>query len=149
MFDFGEQLGVGQDGEDIISKVYPRKLTVYTGREYDFTVEDTGAKVEVKADTYDMTKTPNFFMERYSDNSRRTPGGVWRAAEDSVDIFIYVFPKNSTYFEFTDVPALLEILNELTQDSRLVYIKNRSWWTAGYKVPRDSLSDYYNEVRYD
>jgi hypothetical protein len=148
MFDFKEQLGVGQRGEDIVKDVYPRKLAVYEGREYDFVVEDTGEKVEIKTDTYDMAKTPNFFMERYSDNYRRTPGGLWRASQDSVDIFIYLFPKNFTYFEFMVTRELIDKLNKLTAKVPLCYIKNRSWHTSGYKVHRDSMSEYYNEVRY-
>jgi len=142
-WDFKAQLEVGDRGEQLFLEHYPRKLTIYPERAYDFTCS-SGAKIELKTDTYNMEKTENFFMERYSDVHRETVGGPWRAAGDDVDIFCYYFVRHNTWFQFNDIPALVERLNELTTGKGLVYIKNRGWVTGGYKVKRDELEDLFD-----
>lgn len=144
VFSFDKQLVVGDRGEELFLERYPTKITIYTGREYDFTCSATGKKIELKTDTYNMTKTPNFFMERYSDVNRKTVGGPWRAVRDNVDIFCYYFVRHNCWFQFNNLPALTERLDELTAKQGLIYIKNKGWVTGGYTVKRDALEDLYD-----
>jgi hypothetical protein len=143
-WDFKGQLAVGNRGEELFLERYPRKLEIFSGREYDFTVKSSREKIELKTDTYNMDKSDNFFLERYSDVHRKTPGGPWRAYKDKIDIFCYMFVRHNIWFEFRDLPALIERLDDLTKKQGLIYIKNKGWVTGGYKVPRDSLSDLFD-----
>lgn len=141
MFDFKTQLKVGDRGEELFIEHYPRKLTVYDGRQWDFTVSSTGETIELKTDTYNMDKTENFFFERYSNIDLKTPGGPWRAKEDKVNIFCYYFVRHNLWYEFRHIPNLVKRLDILSAKSGLIYIKNRGWITAGYKIKREDVED--------
>lgn len=147
----GSCLQVGQNGEQDVFDRYYRKLDIYEGKEYDFTVKSTGKSLEVKTDTYSMDKTSNFFMERYSDVNKKDtkPGGPWRAAADGVDIFLYYFVRDNTWFQFCDLPKLVERLNTLHAGSGLVYIRNRGWTTGGYKCAREDVMDLCTVWQFD
>ena len=100
-FDFNTQLSTGNIGEDHFKQLYSNLNPVKSeDLKYDFKLSN-GSTVELKTDTYDMEDTPNFFMEYYSDMKKLKIGGPWRARQDSVDIFIYYFLKNKTFFWFT------------------------------------------------
>ena len=142
-FSFKDQLKVGDKGEKIFFDNYPADLMLYSGREYDFVCKESKKKIEVKTDTYNMDKTVNFFFERYSDLNKETPGGPWRAKQDKVDTFCYLFLKNNMCFEFPDVKKLVNRLKILTKKKGLVYIKNTAWTTAGYKIKREDVKDLY------
>lgn len=146
MFDFKTQLKTGDNGEAVILAKYPGKLQKYSGREYDFDCLETGHKIEVKTDTYPMEKTPNFFMERYSDNFKQTNGGPWRACADNIDIFLYYFATNGNCFRFTNLKELTERLDRIVVDQKLrpMFIKNKAWTTSGYKINRNDISDLYD-----
>ena len=144
IFTFNGQLEVGDRGEQLFLERYPRKLEIYPGREYDFTVKSSREKLELKTDTYNMNKSSNFFFERYSDVHRKTPGGPWRAHKDEIDIFCYYFVRHNLWFEFRDLDGLIERLNDLTKKQGLIYIKNKGWVTGGYKIPREALDDLYD-----
>lgn len=141
VFDFKEQLewSHGKESEFIDLYLGP-KLVKSTNRKWDFDTPD-GKKIELKTDTYDIAKTPNFFMERYSDITKKSPGGPWRAAEDGVDRWIYWFPSGNVYYEFTDLPELIKVLDEVTEKYFMFSIRNKAWTTGGYKVPRLPLLD--------
>lgn len=143
-WNFKKQLLVGDRGEELFLQYYPNPVEVYPGREYDFTCKKTGAKIELKTDTYNMDKTPNFFLERYSDINRKTPGGPWRSYEDKVDIFCYYFVRHNIWFQFNNLELLIERLNILTKKKGLIYVKNQGWVTGGYTVPRDKLDDLFD-----
>ena len=148
-FTFKAQLEVGDRGEQLFLERYPRKIEIYPGREWDFTVQSTGEKLELKTDTYNIDKSPNFFFERFSDVYKQTPGGPWQSYSHGVDIFCYYFVRHNVWFEFRDMEALLERLNKLTENKGLVYIKNRGWVTGGYKIPRNLLEDLYTVWEFD
>lgn len=143
-WDFQKQLEIGNRAEELFMERYPRKLEIFPGREYDFTVKSSREKVELKTDTYNMNKSPNFFFERFSDVHRQTPGGPWRAYEDGIDIFCYYFARHNLWYEFRNLPELIKKLNKLTKKQGLIYVKNKRWITGGYKVSRDMLEDYYD-----
>ena len=140
-YTFSQQLKVGDRGEALLKQVFPFELQKSKDLKYDFYCPDTEQTVELKTDTYSMLKTPNFFMERFSDLSRDKPGGPWRANQDNVDIFIYMFINDNTYYQFNDIPALVERLDSITSRLRMTQVRNTSWTTGGYRVNRDLLAD--------
>jgi hypothetical protein len=143
-FSFQEQLKVGDRGESLFMERYPRNLDIYPGREYDFTVRCNGKTVELKTDSFNMEKTPNFFLERYSDVYKKTPGGPWRAKKDKVDIFCYYFVRHNLWYEFRDLPKLIKKLDKLTEKKGMIHVKNRGWVTGGYTVPREELEEFFD-----
>ena len=143
-FDFKTQLECGERGEELFLEYYPKKLTIHPGRDGDFIEVNSGKKIELKTDTYNINKTPNFFIERYSCIDKKSPGSVWQAAGHGCDIFCYMFVRHNIWFQFNNLPKLLERLNCLTQGLGLVYIKNAGWITGGFKIERTSLSDLYD-----
>lgn len=138
-FDFQKQLKFGQEAEALFAEHYPRRLEPAKDLTYDFLISSSRQKLELKTDSYDSRRTPNFFMERYSDVARKTPGGPWRALKDKVDIFCYLFAQNRTWYEFRRIPELVEELNKLTKDMEITHIKNRTWVTGGFLIPREAL----------
>ena len=138
-----KQLSYGLAAEEELCHRHPKKLTKVTGhRKWD--LEDVqGNRYEIKTDTYNMDKTQNFFMERWSVLDKKKPGGPWQALHHGADIFIYYFPANRTYFECKQLKTLVKRLNSLTKKSGLVYIPNSGWTTAGYKVRRDDVADLF------
>ena len=141
MFDFQTQLEVGEAGEAFLLKHCPHlSRPVKATREYDL-VTTAGHSVEVKTDTYDMEKTPNFFMEY---ESHGKPGGPWRAAQDGVDIFVYMFVHPfPRAFWFNDTKSLVEALDEWKDKKRryVHVVRNKAWVAKGYTVPREYLLD--------
>lgn len=148
-WDFKKQLEFGDRGEALFAERYPRRLEIFPGKAYDFTVLSSREKVELKTDSYNMDKSENFFFERYSDVSKESPGGPWRAKRDKVDIFCYYFVRHNIWYEFRDIPALVKRLNSLTKGKGLVYIKNRGWITGGYKVKRSDVEDLCSIYEFD
>lgn len=144
VFDFAEQNKVGKKGEQFVKKHWPVPLRKLEGKGPDFLDLD-GNLLEVKTDSYDMEKSVNFFVEKYSDLNKRKPGGPWQAIEKGSTVFIYLFITNKTWYVFKDIPALVAKLEVLTEKMGMVYIKNRAWTTAGYKIKRASLADLYEE----
>lgn len=144
IFDFKEQLQCGERGEELFLEHYPKRLRIHPDRDGDFIEEHSGRKIELKTDTYNINKSPNFFIERWSDVHREKPGGPWQALEHGCDIFCYMFVRHNIYFQFNDLPALVEKLEDLTGSKGLIYIKNGRWITAGHKVPRRDLEELYD-----
>lgn len=142
-FDFKAQLEVGSRGEELFMANYPRPLEIWPGRDGDFIVKETGQKLEVKTDTYNIEKTPNFFIERYSNVAKKSPGSVWQALEHGCSIFCYMYVRHNIWFEFNDLPALRDRLDKLIEGKGYIAIKNKGWITAGYKIPRIELADLY------
>lgn len=143
-FDFQAQLKVGTRGEELFLEHYPEPLEVIPIHASDFRVKTTGKIIELKTDTYNINKTSNFFMERWSSVYDERPGGPWQALAHRADIFCYMFVRHNIYYEFNDLPALVKRLEDLTKGKGLVYIKNQTWITGGFKVPRSELEDLYD-----
>jgi len=142
-FDFKEQLALGDRGEEIFLERYHRKIEIYPKHDFDFISKCRKHKIELKTDTYNMDKTENFFIERWSDLHKERPGSIWQSIPKGVNIFCYMFVRHNVYFEFTNLPALRDFLDDYLVNKSYVAVKNKGWITAGYKVPRDLLSDYY------
>jgi len=143
-WSFKEQLVVGDRGQELFLQHYPKQLDIHPGRDGDFIERNSGKKIELKTDTYNMEKTPNFFIERYSDVDKKSPGSVWQARAHGCEIFCYMFVRHNIWFQFNDLEKLEDRLNSLTEGKGLIYIKNRGWVTGGITIPRNALSDLYN-----
>lgn len=144
VWSFQEQLVVGDRGQELFQEYYPKKITVYPGHDGDFVEVSSGKKIELKTDTYNMHKTANFFIERWSSLYEEKPGSLWQAYGHGCEIFCYMFVRHNTWFQFNDIPAALDKLEKMTATKGYIFIKNRSWITAGYKIPREALSDLYD-----
>lgn len=141
-FDFDEQLSVGNRGESDFIKFYSSMKPIKSqDRSIDFVLAN-GKTVELKTDTYDIERTPNFFMEIFGDITESKIGGPWRALQDGVTFFVYYFPKNRTFFWF-DTVVLCRRLDDIVSRNSLLpkEIKNKGWSARGYAVPRAELID--------
>lgn len=139
MFIFEKSLREGQKGEEIFHGKYPF-LNRLDGLKSDF--DFGGRKIELKSDYYCATKTSNFFIERWSDKDKQKDGGPWQALENGNDYYLYYFVKNNKLFIF-DCKKLVETLEVLIKNYSLVDIKNKSWITQGYKIPREELESLF------
>lgn len=145
-FDFDKQLTVGNSGESLFLKYY-KKLGPVKSKDWfcDFVLKDKKT-VEIKTDTYDMNKTNNFFMEMFGNITESKMGGPWRGMQDGVDYFVYYFLNNNTFFWF-DTSILCNRLDELISRDNIQPkdIRNKSWITRGYLIPRIKLIDIYRQ----
>lgn len=135
MANFVKDLQKGKLGEQNFIKKYS---TYSKGMEgyclHDFVCKVDGHTVELKTDFYDMNKTPNFFLERYSNYKKLTPGGPWR---DGAEFFVYYFIMQEEYFWFKR-NEMVELLEDVKLGG-LVRIPNGKYDTMGYKVERELL----------
>lgn len=144
-WDMQKQLKVGAKGEKLFLKHWPvpvRKHAILKGPDF---LDIDNRIIELKTDTYDMDATPNFFIERWSDVKNRKPGGPWQAHEKGVQVFVYLFIKQKTWFIFEDMEALLKRLDQLTDKAYAINIPNKGWTTQGYRVKRADLAGLYRE----
>jgi hypothetical protein len=141
-FDFKKQLKVGAKGESLFLSLYP-KLEKADGIKYDFMLGDK--TLELKTDTYSMTETPNFFMEHLSDCKSGKLGGPWRALQDGVDYFVYMYQAQKQCFWFEPKP-LVEFLDVYIRTAGYKVIRNKGWTSHGYTVPRETLSHLFLKI---
>lgn len=111
-------------------------------------------RVEVKTDSYDPLRTPNFFMELLTVvGGRELVGGPWRARADGVDTFVYLYhsPDRSPSWAywFYDLPALVAELDRNPSRWQMRAVKLDQLRATGLLVPRTKLSHLYTQVRYD
>lgn len=146
IFVFEDSFKSGFRGEqEFYSKYKDRLVWINKAHEPDFQLIESGRFVELKSDYYDMDKTENFFIERYSDCSKYTPGGPWQALEKNAFYYVYYFPKNNIHFIF-ETKKLVDFLNKTRDTWRMEKIRNKSWTTSGFVVPRDKLQHLYKEI---
>lgn len=135
-FDFQKQLKVGKRGEELFLKRYP-DLKPTDGREGDF-IGYSRRVIELKTDSYDMSKTPNFFMEYIRNIESGAPGGPFQAKEHGAYYFCYLFEKSGTVYWF-EVDALVKHIEKNKDAYKKMRVQNKGWAAMGYLVPRASL----------
>ena len=141
-FDFKKQLKVGARGEELFLSLYPQ-ITKADGIKYDFTMGDK--TIELKTDTYSMDKTPNMFMEHLSDTKNTEKvGGPWRALNDGVTYFAYMYIEQKQVFWFHP-KELVDFMNEYIKQASYKVIRNKGWTSIGYAVPREKLKHLFLE----
>lgn len=140
--NFARDLKVGQNGERQfieLAKKYGLALTQTDGRKGDL-LDEHGKLYELKTDSYDHSRTSNYFMELYSDVEAAKKGGPWQALENNCDYFVYFFSVNKIAYIFSteDLVRQLDLYLKLNS-LPLVEIHNKAWTTVGVKVPRSAL----------
>jgi hypothetical protein len=150
VFEFKKQLGSGKVGEDLLLEYYHMPVILSEDLKYDLRCVHTGHKIEVKTDYYDISRTPFFFFERHSKTAGGGPGGPWRAKQDRIPLFVYLFIKNHRYFVLKDITKMLKVVDKWIEkeDVQPILIKNTGWVTAGYKVPRDLVQAFWTEYEF-
>lgn len=133
---FNKSLKRGQKGEAQFHDLFKDKVDRTAGYIEDFIIKKNNKTIDVKTDFYDMGKTENFFMERYSYGQE--DGGAWQALKKGVDYYIYFFPSHMEFFVFKTA-TLVKKLEELCNGAYLIGVKNTSHLTRGYKVKREDL----------
>lgn len=140
---FKKDLSRGDIGERLFLAAHNSGLAKLSGFESDFNV-GLGHGIELKSDYWSMDKTPNFFFEKFSDMVKQSPGGPWRSKEQGTVLFVYLYIKDLRYFVF-DVEKLVERLEALAPNLQTKEIKNKTWTTLGYLVPRELVADLAQE----
>lgn len=130
-FRFHPQNKVGKRGEALFTSFYGPAHSKL--KEYDF--EFQGQKIELKSDTY---KSENYFMEYFSDKDKKTLGGPFRAAQDNIYWFVYLFLQEETFYWFKTEELVL-FMREFMKDANPIPVRNPKFISLGYKVPRDML----------
>lgn len=141
--NFNRSLAIGKRGEDALLLSWPG-LEKLDGRRSDFRVTETGELLELKSDQYSMADTENFFIERWGNFDRKTNGGPWQAVDHGSTLWVYMYAKDRIAFIF-HTPSLVAFLDEHLHLYEERQIKNTSWLTVGYKVPRSALKHLYTE----
>jgi hypothetical protein len=141
---FQKSLAMGQIGETLFYLAHEGKLEQLDGFKSDFVLLETGQGVELKTDYWDFNKTPNFFIERYSNMNEKSPGGPWQAQKNGSDLFCYFYVKNMTFYKFETTP-LVNALEEIIKTLPATNVSNKTYVTQGYRVPRSLLSHLSEE----
>lgn len=110
--------------------------------EHDFVHSITGETAELKTDYYDMEKTPNIIVEKYSNYEKRTPGGPYRHSTE-LSLWIYYYRKNGIFIMYNP-SQLIEVVDSLRLP--LVPVRNDRYTTMVQKVSRQSVQDCVVEV---
>lgn len=144
-FNFPEQLKLGNEGEDIFMKHYGHLFHKNNNKNVklpDFIHKHTGALAEIKYDDSPRAIRNakdfqvNFFVELYSNYEFKSLGGPFRAVEEGVDYYVYIFKKPFRMFLF-DAVKFRDTASTLIRSKKYkdLFIKNKSWETQGYAIP--------------
>lgn len=133
---FNDSLAVGHAGEERLLAAWP-ELTRTDGRKHDF-YDAKGKLYELKSDSFDPASTPNFFIERYSSERKKSDGGPWKSYQDGVDFWLYLFTKTGECYIMRLEPLLMW-LEDNVEKYRKVYVNNSTYRTMGYLVPREDI----------
>jgi len=143
---FQESLKKGQDAEALWMELMTQKYPMYQierldGRRHDFVMHSPlgSFTIELKSDSYDMAKTPNLFMERWSVWETKKPGGIWQAQSKDIDLYCYWYPKNKIMLTGDVNRLILNVEAMKIPDKKLIPIFNRGFITKGYKLERKSF----------
>lgn len=133
--NFKKSLAYGSKKEQEFCKLFP-ELELLDGYIADMRIRSSGKTVELKSDKYDLDKTGNFFMERYSYADKN--GGPWQSSDKKIDYYVYQFTKNNAIFVFKTW-RLKKLLEKHEDSFRQVRVYNTGHVTIGYLVPRTLL----------
>lgn len=136
VFGFQKQLAFGDKGEDFFVKCYKKRGAKKVAiREYDMII-DGDKSVELKSDSYPMSKTENFFFERYRNKETKKAGGPWQSNEHGCEYFVYCYIQDKTFFWFK-TSDLCKFLNKIIKKYPAKQIRNKGWSCIGYCIPRE------------
>jgi hypothetical protein len=135
--NFQKSLKIGKKAENDFYELFKDKLEQLDGYAADFKILKNGKTIELKTDSYDPTKTANFFMEKFSYNEE--PGGPFQALKKGTDYYVYWFPITMEFFVYK-TETLVEKLQELHPKPWLINIRNQAHVTRGFLVNRETLT---------
>ncbi len=145
---FKESLEKAQVAEGDWQELFMSKHPEYTiiradGRSHDFVVmSPLGAfTIELKVDSFDMTKTPNIFVERWSSYEGKKIGGPYQAQAKGVDLYCYYFSKQKVMLTMPVNKLVLALDDMGLKDSQLIPVFNKGYTTKGYKISREALDE--------
>lgn len=133
--NFKDSLKYGNKKEREFCDMFP-ELELMDGYIADMRIRSNGKTIDLKSDRYDLEKTGNFFMERYSYGE--VDGGPWQAAGKDIDYYVYQFSKNGLIYVFKTW-RLKKLLEKHESEFRQVKVFNTGHVTMGYLVPRALL----------
>lgn len=136
--DFQKSLKIGKKAENEFFELFKDKIIQESGYLADFTIKKNKKTIELKRDSYDPTKTKNFFIERFSYNEE--DGGPYQSLKKNIDYYIYWFPITNEFFCF-EVKNLVRWLQKNYEQPYLLNIYNTSHVTKGFLVPREELEE--------
>lgn len=141
-FSFKKQLRVGDEGEALFRQNYASLNPVKSeDKAIDFLINGNES-VELKTDTYLMSDTPNMFIEQYSDDEKKTLGGLWRAYDDKVKYFVYFYMKDKTFFWFDTVKfyeGLMPLIKKNKYKTHRILNHGGKWRSLGHLIPRKDV----------
>lgn len=143
VFNFQTQLKKGKESEDKFLLKFPKLIKNEDKKGVDF--KYNGKFVELKSDSYDPSKTGNFFMEKWSSLEAQKLGGPWQSQLKGGDIFAYLFTKPQHLYIF-DTAKLVEHLDENLGQYKSRRVPNRGYITVGYLVPIKGLQELFGHV---
>lgn len=153
--DFNADLKRGKAAERWFADHVGLQLAPDGERRWDLQSSEYG-RIELKCDSHDPASSPNFFMELRTRiaGGGTLLGGPWRALEDDVDTFVYMFHRvdapPSVAFWFEDLPKLVQHLDfhhaEGHYETRRV--RAGKLQAVGLLVPRQSLIDLFRVELY-
>ena len=143
-FDFNDQLQLGKEGEQKFALLYPC-FDYNNAKDVmapDFVHKETGSVAEVKFDDSKRALKDkdgnqlNFFVEQFSNTRAMTLGGPFRAVDEGVDYYVYMFKSPFRIFIY-DAVKFRDMAAELIYNGRYkeCFIKNKGWWTSGFPLP--------------
>lgn len=136
--EFDKDLQFGNDAEEVFFVTHKKKLIREDGLRSDFTLKESGDKLELKVDRFDPDKTNNIFLERWSSGKYKTRGGPYKAEIDGSKYFVYMFWKTREIFCYC-TKDLVSYLDRHYADDDLVTVAKSSQGTQGYIVPRADI----------
>ncbi len=142
VFTFKEQIKFGNTGETNFLNFYSSEgIEKSKTRDYDFIITATNEPVELKTDSWKEEDTPNFFIERYSDAFKESPGSVWQSSLKGVKFFCYYYINSGTIYWF-EIVSFLKFLEEKIKTLKPIKIFNKGYDTIGYKILRADCEPY-------
>jgi hypothetical protein len=144
MYNFDSSLKAGQVGEERFHAAFPQ-LQRLDGFKSDFINPKNKHTYELKSDSYDMNKTPNFFIEIYSDVARKKFGGPRQALSHGSHYWAYFYTQNNTIFLF-NTKRLVKWLEQNEELYHIRSIENIRWTTTGILVNRSHLATLYKKI---
>lgn len=137
-FSFQKQLKSGELGEQHFIKCYhklnPRKSSA---REVDIFINENDT-VELKTDSYNPEKTPNFFIELIGSSKTGKLGGAHLAKINSITYFVYHYPMDGSFYWFRP-KDLADFIDENFNKYQKREIRNYGWTSTGILLPREEV----------
>jgi hypothetical protein len=135
-YSFEKSLKKGKQAENMFLEYFGDKIEKLDGFMSDFRIIATGETIELKTDFYCPTKTENLFIERYSYGE--VDGGPRQSLQKGSKYWVYWFPKANLFYCFKTA-RLVNLLEKIEQNYKLIPVFNLTHTTRGYKIPRAEL----------